>query len=86
MPFFRYRRLDDLIAEVERLGLSEQIQFADTVRELLKPVRVGDRELWNALGYHPMEGCDGTTEGRPSALTWRRYERFAEWGAGVDLV
>jgi 2,4-dienoyl-CoA reductase-like NADH-dependent reductase (Old Yellow Enzyme family) len=83
MPFFRYRRLDDLIAEVERLGLSEQIQFADSVRELLKPVRVGDRELWNALGYHPMEGCDGTTEGRPSALTWRRYERFAMGGGAL---
>ncbi|MFA0732634.1 MAG: hypothetical protein LKKZDAJK_000323 [Candidatus Fervidibacter sp.] len=83
MPFFRYRQLDDLIAEVERLGLSGQIQFADTVRELLKPVRVGHRQLWNALGYHPMEGCDGTTEGRPSALTWRRYERFAMGGGAL---
>ncbi len=37
MPFFRYRSLDELVAEVERLGLSEQIRFADKVNELLNP-------------------------------------------------
>ncbi|MCX7968237.1 MAG: NADH:flavin oxidoreductase [Armatimonadetes bacterium] len=83
MPFFRYRNLDEIRAEVERLGLSEQIRFADEVKELLKPVKVGDRELWNSLGYHPMEGCDGTNDGRPSALTWRRYERFAAGGGAL---
>lgn len=83
MPFFRYRRLDDLVAEVGRLGLSDCIQFADRVQVLLQPVRVGDRVVWNALGYHPMEGCDGTTDGRPSALTWRRYERFAAGGGAL---
>ncbi len=83
MPFFRWRNLDELKAEVERLGLSEQIRFADEVKDLLKPVKVGDRELWNSLGYHPMEGCDGTPDGRPSALTWRRYERFASGGGAL---
>ncbi len=28
-----------------------------------------------------MEGCDGDAEGRPTELTWRRYERFARGGA-----
>lgn len=83
MPFFRWRNLDELKAEVERLGLSEQIRFADEVKNLLKPMRVGDRELWNSLGYHPMEGCDGTPDGRPSTLTWRRYERFASGGGAL---
>lgn len=83
MPFFRYRNLEQLVSEIERLGLSEKIKFADEVKELLKPVKVGDREVWNSLGYHPMEGCDGTTDGRPSALTWRRYERFASGGGAL---
>jgi 2,4-dienoyl-CoA reductase-like NADH-dependent reductase (Old Yellow Enzyme family) len=83
MPFFRYRSLDELVAEVERLGLREQIRFADKVNELLKPIKVGEREIWNSLGYHPMEGCDGTIDGRPSALTWRRYERFASGGGAL---
>ncbi len=28
-----------------------------------------------------MEGCDGTRDGTPGELTWRRYERFARGGA-----
>lgn len=83
MPFFHYRTIDEVRAEVERLGLSEQIQFADEVKELLKPMKIGDREIWNSLGYHPMEGCDGTIDGRTSALTWRRYERFASGGGAI---
>ncbi|MCS7192583.1 MAG: NADH:flavin oxidoreductase [Armatimonadetes bacterium] len=83
MSFFRYRTLDEIKAEVERLGLSEQIRFASEVKKLLKPIKVGDREIWNSLGYHPMEGCDGTADGRPSALTWRRYERLAAGGGAL---
>lgn len=83
MPFFHYRTLDELTEEVQRLGVEEHIRFADTVQELLRPVRVDGRELWNAFGYHPMEGCDGTPNGRPSALTWRRYERFAAGGGAL---
>jgi 2,4-dienoyl-CoA reductase-like NADH-dependent reductase (Old Yellow Enzyme family) len=33
------------------------------------------------MAIHPMEGCDGTLDGRPGELTWRRYERFATGGA-----
>ncbi len=83
MPFFHYRSLAELEEEIQRLGLSESISFADSVRDLLQPLQVGKRQLWNALGYHPMEGCDGTTDGRPSALTWRRYERFAAGGGAL---
>ncbi len=83
MPFFHYRTLEELREEVARLGLEGQIQFADSVQHLLQPVCVGERWLWNALGYHPMEGCDGTNDGRPSALTWRRYERFAAGGGAL---
>jgi 2,4-dienoyl-CoA reductase-like NADH-dependent reductase (Old Yellow Enzyme family) len=42
---------------------------------------VGDVKVGNSLAIHPMEGCDGTLDGRPDELTWRRYERFAEGGA-----
>lgn len=83
MAFFRYRKLEDLIAKVQKLRLSDKIQFADGVRELLMPIKVGDRVLWNSLGYHPMEGCDGTTDGRPTALTWRRYERISAGGGAL---
>ena len=39
----------------------------------------------NSLAVHPMEGCDGDSQGRPSKLTLSRYERFAAGGgARVD--
>ncbi len=34
----------------------------------------------NSLAVHPMEGCDGTTDGRPDELVYRRYERFGRGG------
>ena len=41
------------------------------------------REIKNRVVLHPMEGCDGTADGRPDELTKRRYRRFAEGGAGL---
>jgi 2,4-dienoyl-CoA reductase-like NADH-dependent reductase (Old Yellow Enzyme family) len=35
----------------------------------------------NALCIQPMEGCDGTPDGRPDELTFRRYRRFGAGGA-----
>ena len=37
--------------------------------------------LGNRFAIHPMEGWDGTTEGRPRELTFRRWRRFGESGA-----
>jgi 2,4-dienoyl-CoA reductase-like NADH-dependent reductase (Old Yellow Enzyme family) len=37
--------------------------------------------LGNRFAIHPMEGWDGTTEGRPTELTFRRWRRFGASGA-----
>lgn len=37
----------------------------------------------NRVVFHPMEGCDGTSDGGIGELTRRRYLRFAESGAGI---
>ncbi len=37
----------------------------------------------NRIVFHPMEGCDGTSEGAVDELTRRRYLRFAKSGAGI---
>ena len=50
---------------------------------LAAPVRGRNFELKNAIAIQPMEGCDGTYDGAPDALTYRRYERFADGGAGL---
>ena len=38
------------------------------------------------MAIQPMEGCDGTRDGRPDTLTERRYERFAKSGVGLIWV
>lgn len=46
-------------------------------------MRIGSKATPNALAIHPMEGCDGTADGKPTELTLRRYLRFARGGAGL---
>jgi NADPH2 dehydrogenase len=45
---------------------------------------LGSFRTGNSMCIHPMEGCDGTLDGTPDELTWRRYERFA--GGGAKLI
>lgn len=73
------------IEDLKRLGeeLNAPVDAIEDVSILAEPVRVGDLTLPNALAVHPMEGCDGDSQGRPEALTFRRYQRFAAGGAGL---
>ncbi len=78
---FHFRSLDELRERVAALGLD--LPFDEDLSPLARPVAVGERSTPNALAVHPMEGCDGTADGRPGELTIRRYERFARGGAGL---
>ena len=48
---------------------------------LARPLRLGGIELGNRFAVHPMEGWDGTAEGRPTELTARRWRNFGASGA-----
>jgi len=76
------------IEDLERLGsrLGVRIEAAEDVSILAEPVQAGKLLIPNSLAVHPMEGCDGDSQGRPSELTLRRYERFAAGGAGLLWV
>lgn len=79
MAFFTYRSPDDL-----RAAISEQrvdLTCDDEIRHLAQAVAIGDRMAGNRMAVHPMEGCDGTPDGRPGDLTFRRWRRFGEGGA-----
>jgi len=78
---FRLREIDDL----KRLGeqLNVAVEATEDVSILSEPVRAGGLVIPNSLAVHPMEGCDGDSQGRPGELTMRRYERFAAGGAGL---
>lgn len=62
------------------------LPFSDDVSILSEPLTIGGRVIPNRLACQAMEGCDGTAEGRPGELTFRRYERFAAGGAGLIWV
>ncbi|MGC9360230.1 MAG: NADH:flavin oxidoreductase [Anaerolineae bacterium] len=78
---FRFRSLDKLDETCERLGVS--LPLASDLAPLARSVRIGRGEAPNSMAVHPMEGCDGTSDGRPDDLTRRRYRRFAAGGCGL---
>lgn len=78
---FGFRSLAELRAQIETLGVD--IRLEEDLSPLRQPVAIDGLEAPNALGIHPMEGCDGRADGTPAELTIRRYERFAAGGAGL---
>jgi NADPH2 dehydrogenase len=77
--YFKFHSLQELDAECRRLSLA--IRFQENLEPLFRPVQVGPLRAGNSLCIQPMEGCDGTLDGRPDELTYRRYRRFGAGGA-----
>ncbi len=48
---------------------------------LAQPINVHQRTIGNRIAVLPMEGWDGTNDGRPTDLTRRRWQRFGQSGA-----
>ena len=81
MAQFRYRSLDDLREDIDARG--HVIGVADELRRIAEPVRIGGLVASNRMAVHPMEGCDGSLDGTPGELTFRRWRRFAQGGAAL---
>src|SRR5262245_49863249 len=81
--FFRYKFASDLLTDAKQLGLSH-IAMSDDLSPLFAPVQVGSYAIGNRWVIQPMEGCDGTLDGLPDELTYRRYRRFG--GGGAKLI
>ncbi len=77
--YFKYKTVADLAADACALGLD--LPLTDDHTPLLQPIRVAGRAVGNRLAIQPMEGCDGTPDGNPDELTFRRYHRFGAGGA-----
>lgn len=78
---FNYETLEDIKKDINELGL--EIAVSENTDVLKKSIVVEGHTLPNSMAVHPMEGCDGNTDGTPGELTIRRYERFAAGGAGL---
>jgi len=77
--YFKYKTADDVAADARRLG--HDLSLSADFSVLFAPVDIGARRAGNRLAVQPMEGCDGTLDGRPDELTFRRYVRFGAGGA-----
>jgi len=71
-----------LFLEAKEMGLMN-IPFSDNVEILDTPITIDNFIFNNRMVIQPMEGCDGTFDGKPDELTHRRYHRFAKSGAGL---
>ncbi|HEY7314042.1 MAG TPA: NADH:flavin oxidoreductase [Gemmataceae bacterium] len=85
-----YRRVaqlktaDDFRAHLAALGVD--MPFEETLQHgpqspLAQPCIVDGATIGNRFAVLPMEGWDGTRDGRPSELTRRRWQRFGASGA-----
>ncbi len=79
---FNYATMEELKNKISEMGL-DNLPLAEDVSCLGDKVMIGNTTVPNRIAIQPMEGCDGTATGEPDELTIRRYDRFAESGAGL---
>ncbi len=78
---FHFRDLEALQAELAKLGIS--LPICEDVPVLGTPLGIGKLTAPNRLLIQPMEGFDSAPDGSPGPLSFRRYARYAEGGAGT---
>lgn len=78
------KSVDDFRARAAALGLELPCDDAPLSTAegspLADPLPCGDRVIGNRWCVHPMEGWDGSADGRPSEHTLRRWKHFGESG------
>lgn len=80
------RSVDALRARLDHLGLDLPVDddvVAAPDGPLARPLDVFGRRAPNRFCVLPMEGWDGTADGRPTDLVRRRWRRFGAGGAGI---
>jgi len=73
-------------AHLRKLDISIPVDpelLAGPSSPLAQPIRVQRFSIANRFAIQPMEGWDGTPDGRPSNWTIRRWEHFGRSGAGL---
>jgi 2,4-dienoyl-CoA reductase-like NADH-dependent reductase (Old Yellow Enzyme family) len=78
------KTVDEFRAYLQEIGVQLPVEdeiLAAPDSPLAQPVRVGPFKVGNRFCVHPMEGWDGTEDGRPSEFVFRRWRRFGQSGA-----
>lgn len=79
-----FRSADALREHLDSLGVSlpidESVEPAPS-GPLAQPIELGEQLIGNRFCILPMEGWDGTADGKPTDLTTRRWHNFGASGA-----
>src|SRR3954463_16820055 len=71
-------------AHLQEAGISipcDHELLAGGASPLAQPLRAGELTIGNRFAIQPMEGWDGTPDGKPTELTFRRWKSFGRSGA-----
>ena len=80
---------ESFTAHLRALGIEMPVDdLVDPAGPLAQPITIhdgssGSLEISNRFAILPMEGWDGTPDGLPTELVQRRWQRFADGGAGL---
>lgn len=78
---FNYHNIEELQRDCQINNIN--LNFSNDIKVLNQNLKIGNRKVPNRLAVQPMEGYDSEDKGSPGELTFRRYKRFAQGGAGL---
>ena len=87
LPILRLGTVKDVARfeeHVRSLGLTipcDHQVIAGTSSPLRQPLERGGMKIGNRIAVQPMEGWDGTADGKPSEHTFERWKKFGRSGA-----
>jgi len=79
----RVRTIAALRERCGELGIDLPLADPPALDALAAPLEIAGRACANRFAILPMEGWDGTDDGRPTDLVRRRWSRFGSSGAGL---
>ena len=74
--FNKMKSLEDFDATMKADGL--RFPISPELSVLKRSITIGKKVCPNLLAIHPLEGFDGTADGKPGELIYRRYERYGK--------
>ena len=79
--FTKMHTVADFKKTMDDAGL--QFPVSEDMSILSQPITFGDITIPNRMCIQLLEGFDGTPDGKPSELIFRRYDRYAKGGSGL---
>jgi len=78
---FTAKTLEEVKIAAKAAGVN--LPLSENLDILKEELHVDGHIIPNRIAIQPMEGCDSETNGAPSELVKKRYDTFAESGAGL---